>query len=64
MVTKRDCEIKFKRNEFSASKEVLWKFHVYETEFSDKLLGYDIIIGLDLMTELDIIINFKEHTVE
>ena len=62
--TKRDYEIKLKLNEFSTSKEVLWKFHVDETELSDKLLGYDIIMGLDIMTELSIISNYKEQTVE
>ena len=58
--TKRYCEIQFKLNEFSTSKEVFWKFHVDETELSDKSLGYDRTVGLDLMTELGIDINCKE----
>ena len=62
--TKRDCEINFKFNEFSTSNEVLWKFHVDEKKLSDKSLGYDVIMGLDLMTKLGIFINCKEQTVE
>ena len=64
MEHKRDCEIKFKLNEVSTPKEVLCKSHVDETELSDKSLGSDIIMGLDLMTELGIHINCNEQAVE
>ena len=61
--TKRNCKVKFEFNEFSRSKKVLWVFHIDETELSDKSLGYNIIMGLDLMTKLGIIINCKKQTV-
>ena len=64
MTTKTNCRIKFKLNEFSTSKEVTWKFHVDETQMSNKSLDYDMIMGLDLMTELGIIINCRDKVVE
>ena len=64
MTTKTNCRIKFKLDDFSASKEVTWTFHVDETKISDKLLGYDMIMGLDIMTGLGIIINRKDKTIK
>ena len=62
--TKRECNLKFKLDEFSTSKEVSWNFHVDETEMSKDSLGYDMIIGLDLLCELGLIINCEEKVVE
>ena len=62
--TKRECNLKFKLDEFSTSKEVSWKFHVDETEMSKDSLGYDMIIGLDLLCELGLIINCEDKVVE
>ena len=64
MTTKTNCRIKFKLNEFSTSKEATWTLHVDETKISDKSLGYDMIMGLDIMTELGIIINCKDKILE
>ena len=62
--TKRECNLKFKLDEFSTSKEVSWKFHVDEAEMSKDSLGYDMIIGLDLLCELGLIINCEDKVVE
>ena len=64
MHTKRKCTLKFKLNEFSTSKEVEWKFHVDESELQKKSIGYDMIIGLDLMSELGIIINCRKKVID
>ena len=62
--TKRECNLKFKLDEFSTSKEVNWNFHADKTEMSKDSLGYDMIIGLDLLCELGLIINCEEKVVE
>ena len=64
MSTKRECNLKFKLDEFSISREIKWKYHVDKTEMSTNLLGYDMIIGLDLICELGLIINCEEKVVE
>ena len=64
MVTSRNCSLNFKLDEFSTSKTVKWIFHVDETEISQKNLGYDMIVGLDLMSELGLIINYEDKIVE
>ena len=51
-------------DEFFISRTVKWKFHVDETEMSLMSLGYDKIIGLELMSELGLIINCKDKIVE
>ena len=62
--TKRECNLKFKLDEFSTSREVEWNFHVDETEMSKDSLGFDMIIGLDLLCDLGLIINCEEKVVE
>ena len=64
MVTSRNCSLKCKIDKFSTSRTVKWTFHVDETEMSSKYLGYNMIIGLDLMSELDLIINCEDKIVE
>ena len=64
MTTKTNNQIKCKLDELSTSKEVTWNLHVDESNISDKSLGYDMIIGFDLMTELGTIINCKDKIVE
>ena len=53
------CDITFKSNEFSNSKEIYWNFNVDETSDSSDSLQYDMIIGLDLMSELGLILDCK-----
>ena len=48
----------------STSKQDSWNNHVDETEMSTDSLGYDMIIGLDLLCELGLIINCEEKVVE
>ena len=62
--TTRKCAIKFKLNEFSNSKEIHWNFNVDETSISHDTIAYNMIVGLDLMSELGIIIDCKAKIVE
>ena len=62
--TKRECNLKFKLDGFSTSKEVNWNFHVDKTETSKDSLGYNMIIGLDLLCELGLNIKCEEKVVE
>ena len=64
MHTKRESTVKFKLNEFSSSKEIEWKFHVDESDLNSKSIGYDMIIGLDLMSELGLIINCRKNVID
>ena len=57
--TKYESEIQFTLPEFSHSKIINWKFHL--TELED--IGYDMIIGQDLMTSLGIDISFTRKVV-
>ena len=59
--TERECNLIFKLDEFSTSKEIKWNFHVDETKKSKDLSGYDMIIGLDLLCELGLIINCEKR---
>eukprot|EP00957_Ditylum_brightwellii_P183002 13939063-Ditylum_brightwellii.AAC.1 len=58
--TQRKARIKFQLPEFSMSKEISCFFHVDKSNPNDDTLGYDMIIGRDLMTDLRIIIDFKD----
>ena len=58
--TWRKARIKFQLPEFSKSKEISWSFHVDESNPNNDTLGYDMIIGRDLMTDLRIIIDFED----
>ena len=49
----------FKLNELHTSKEIVWNFNVDETHIFHDSLDYDVIIGLDIMTELGLIVNYK-----
>ena len=63
METKRNA-MNFKLDEFSTTKEVEWNFHINESDVSTSLVGYVIIIDLDLMRGLCLIINCKIKVVE
>ena len=45
------ADIQFKLPEFSESKLIEFKFHISETNI-DETLGYDMIIGRDLLSAL------------
>ena len=54
--TKRKALIDFKLPELDPGKKVTWICHVDEHTSSDKAL-YDMIIGMDMMTQLGIYVN-------
>ena len=62
--TKREYKSTFKLNEFSTSKEIEWSFHVDESELINKSIGYDMMICVDMMSELSLIINFRENIID
>jgi hypothetical protein len=55
--------VTFSTPEFNLKKQVCtsWTFHV--DDLSESSSTYDMIIGQDLLGELDIIMNFSDHTV-
>ena len=53
-----DVKINFTMPEFSASKIINQRFHV-DNEEEDMNIGYDMIIGRDLMTKLGLITDYK-----
>jgi hypothetical protein len=55
--------VTFSTPEFNLKKQVCtsWAFHV--DDLSESSSTYDMIIGRDLLGELDIIMNFSDHTV-
>ena len=64
MVTSRNCSLDFKMNEFSTSRTIKWTFYADGTRMSQKSLGRDMIIGLDIMSELELKINCEDSIVE
>ena len=58
--TKYESEIHFTLPEFSDKKIIKWTFNITDS----KDLGYDIIIGRDILTELGISLSFKNKSVE
>ena len=59
MSTKYEGNVHFSLPEFSDKKIVNWKFNIFESED----LGYDMVIGRDIMTKLgmDLSFNKKKH---
>jgi len=55
--TKNRVSIPFYLSEFSTSKKITWIFNVASHD-----IGYDMIIGRDLLLELGIIIDFAKKT--
>ena len=64
MHTKWEYNLKFKLNEFSTSKEIEWKFHVDESDLTQDSVGYDIIVGLSMMSQLGLIVNFRANVID
>jgi hypothetical protein len=57
--TKRKALVEFKLPELSNSKKVTWLFHVDESSDKDWSF-YDIILGMDIMTEIGLTVNTAE----
>ena len=53
--------VKFRLNEFSDNKSITWDFYIVNANHN---LGYDMIIGRDLLVELGIILDFKNKTIK
>ena len=61
--TRRKAQIELKFPEFSHNKTVTWIAHVDETTKKDTS-QYDMIIGTDLMSELQVKIDYETHEIE
>ena len=49
--------VKFKLPEFSLSKSIKWNCHV-DSNTDPRMMNYNLIIGTDLMTELQLRMDF------
>ena len=58
--TNYETKVAFSLSEFSNSKIIEWKFNLAER----KDLGYDMIIGRDLLGQLGIIIDYKSNLID
>ena len=61
--TRRKAQIELKFPEFSHNKIVMWIVHVNETTKKDTS-QYNMIIGTDLMSELQVKIDYETHEIE
>ena len=59
--TDGEAVINFSLTEFSESKVINWKFHIAR---DSKELGYDMVIGRDLLMALGINLRFKDLSIE
>ena len=62
-MTKRKALVEFTMPEFSDKRQITSLVHVDERTSSDKS-SYDMIIGMDLMTELGLVIDMAEKVVK
>ena len=62
-MTKRKARIDFKFPELSTDKTIQWVCHVDETT-DPKETQYDLILGMDLMTEIGIYIETADKVVQ
>ena len=53
-----ETKVNFSLPEFSDKKVVTWKFKVFEST----TLGYDMVIGRDIMSELGMDLSFNKKT--
>ena len=63
LVTEKLAEMKLKIPELSTGKEINWTCHVDEVSERDKV-PYDIILGLDFLTELGFVLDFENKTIK
>ena len=55
----KKCKATFILNEFLKNKSIEWNLHVDSTP---SLHHYDMILGHDIMSELGIMLDFKDQT--
>jgi hypothetical protein len=63
MTTTKKANIEFRLPELSNSKTITWSCHVDETTKAINT-PYDIILGLDFMTELGLVVDFSTRTIK
>ena len=63
LVTEKLAVMQFKIPELSTSKEINWACHVDEVSNRDDV-PYDMILGLDFLTELGFILDFSTKTIK
>jgi hypothetical protein len=61
-VTNRKAVVDFKFPELSTNKSVSWTVHV-DHKSEQKTAAYDMIIGMDLMTDIGIYVNTENKTI-
>ena len=61
--TKHIAKVQFTLPQFSTSKIITWKCAIDESDSPDSGIGYDMIIGRDLLNELGIDLSFKTKTI-
>ena len=61
--TSKMADISFKIPELSTSKQIAWQCHVDETSNRHEV-PYDIILGLDFLTELEMTLDFGKKTIK
>ena len=59
MSTKYEGNVHFSLPEFSDKKIINWRFNIFESED----LGYDMVIGRDIMTKLGMDLSFNRKTI-
>jgi len=63
LVTNKIAQLVFKLPELSTSKQITWSCHVDETSKREKV-PYDLILGLDFLSELKFVLNFESRTIQ
>jgi len=63
LVTNKIAQLVFKLPELSTSKQITWPCHVDETSKREKV-PYDLILGLDFLSELKFVLNFESRTIQ
>jgi transposase InsO family protein len=61
-VTRRKAQLHFKLPELDYNKAITWSAHVDATNGSSKS-SYDMILGLDLLTEIGLYVNTSDKTI-
>ena len=57
--TTHTCDLKFTMPELSTTSQIDWRFHV-----TKQPMGYDFIVGRDLLRELGIVLNFRHSYIQ
>ena len=61
LITNKIAQMSFKLPELSTSKQIMWPCHVDESSKREKV-PYDMILGLDFLSELSFVLDFEART--